>query len=520
MKYLQLIISLIVSLIMVSCHTKNTPASVEEAINKAGSNSVELEKTIKHYSQKEEDSLKLKATYFLISNMGGHSYYQTKIVDTSNHQVDFNVLKYPDYKTMVAAWDSVEREIGPIDFTKDTIVYDIESITFEFLTENIDLAFEAWQKPWARFLSFDEFCNYILPYRSSGEPLDFWRRAFSKRYAWVQDSIKDDKSTLEAAYWINNEIKSWFKFDPIFYRHPTDLSYHQMLDYKKGRCEDMTNLAIFAMRSQGIPVVSDYTPAWPNTGNNHAWNAILTKDRKVIIFMGGGSNPGEYELGNKKAKVYRKMFASQDNSLAKIKPEYEKVPGWLRRSTYIDVTKDYIPVLSPEIELLYEKPDSVNFAYLAVFNSGDWKAIHWGKIKNKKAIFQDMGGDIVYLPTYYKDKKLLPANEAFILEMDGNIKYLNADTLHKTKIKLYSTTKRAIVKTTDEIRIANFKPTKSYELFYWNKKWVKIGEQIAIKDKALEFEVPQNALLWLVEKDSKKEERIFTIDKESNLHWW
>lgn len=37
----------------------------------------------------------------------------------------------------------------------------------------------------------------------------------------------------------------------------------------------MTNLAIFAMRANGLAVTSDYTPFWADSSNNHAWNAIL-----------------------------------------------------------------------------------------------------------------------------------------------------------------------------------------------------------------------------------------------------
>ncbi len=53
-----------------------------------------------------------------------------------------------------------------------------------------------------------------------------------------------------------------------------------------------------------------------------------------------------------------------------------------------------------------EKPDSVNYAYLYVFNSGDWKAMHWGKIEGDSVTFTDMGQGIAYLPCYYKNGKL------------------------------------------------------------------------------------------------------------------
>jgi len=237
--------------------------------------------------------------------------------------------------------------------------------------------------------------------------------------------------------------------------------------------------------------------------------------------MGGLTNPYDYKLGNKKAKVYRKTYGIQENSLAETAPKYEELPGWLASRHYIDVTKDYIPVCNVKLKLQEPKPDSVNYAYLSVFNSGEWKAIHWGKINEDSVTFTDMGMDIVYMPVYYKKGKLLQANYPFILNNDAQLHYLKPDTNNLKQIKLYSTTKRVIVKTTDEINTASFEPDVEYDLFYWDKKWVKIASAITKAEKPLIFNnVPGNALLWLVKKDSNKEERIFTINEKGEQVWW
>jgi hypothetical protein len=510
-------------LILFSCTNEPNvyviPQNVAAVLDSAKINRGELEKVIQHYKELK-DTNKLKAAYFLIGNMEGQSYSTTKIVDTAGNVVDFDVLSYPDYTTMVAAWDSVEAEIGSIDFARDTIVYDIDAITGDFLIENIDLAFDAWAKPWARFLNFDEFCEDILPYRASNEPLEHWRKQLYKMYDWVQDSIKDPDNPTEACILINTQIISWFDFDPLFYRHPTDLGLSEMREYKRGRCEDMTNLAIYAMRSQGVPVMSEYTPAWPNTGNNHAWNATLTKDRKVVIFMGGERNPYDYQLLNKKAKVYRKTFGRQVNSLAMIAPDYEKIPGWLASSHFIDVTSDYVPVTDVHYQLQKETPDSIHYAYLYVFNSGEWKEIHWGEIKDDSVVFTDMGRDIAYLPCYYKNGKYIPAGHSFILSEEGEIQENIADTIHTIDVDLYSTTRKVTRLTTDEIEKASFKDGAEYELYYWDDEWKLIASKKAVKDQPLRFvAIPSNALYWLIEKDSRKEERIFTIE-DGQVNWW
>jgi len=507
------------TLILFSCQQNRgiIPNNVLVALDSAKGNKIELQKVLDHY---KNDTLKLKAAYFLISNMEDHCYYKAKIVDTSGQNVDFRVLDYANYDIMREAWDSLETKIGSIDFKRDTVIYDLQLLSADYLIKNIDLAFKAWQNPWAKNLTFDEFCEYILPYRSSNEPVEDWRSQFTDRYAWLKDSMKNPNDPIEAAILINQEIKSWYKFDPLFYRHPTDLGLSEMIKYKRGRCEDMTNLAIYAMRSQGIPVMGDYTPAWPNTGNNHAWNATLDKDKEVVIFMGGLDDPYVYELNNKKAKVYRKTFSKQKNALAMIAPKYEPLPGWLASAYYKDVTKDYIEPANITVDLNNEQPDSVNFAYLSVFNSGEWKAIHWAKISDKTADFKDMGKDIVYLPTYYKDGALTEANKPFLLNNNSEQCFFIPDTNNLINLTLYSTTKRTIVKTTDEIAKANFKDSTTYILQYWDKEWISIDTVLSQKGEALSFNsVPADALYWLIEKDSRKEERIFSFDAKG-VHWW
>jgi len=85
----------------------------------------------------------------------------------------------------------------------------------------------------------------------------------------------------------------------------------------------------------------------------------------------------------------------------------------------------------------------VNYAYLYVFNSGDWKAMHWGKIEGDSVTFTDMGQGIAYLPCYYKNGKIIPAGNQFILKEDGSISENVADTTKTSEVKLYSTTRKS-----------------------------------------------------------------------------
>ena len=516
------IISLVMFLFVLSsgCAKKSPyPPEVNKALKIAGDNRGELENVLSHYAA-GDDSLKLQAACYLIANMEGHCYATYELCDTAGMHVDYNALDYPDYKTLKMAWDTLEALHGELDFEKKEKINDLETITADFLISQIDYAFLAWrEKPWAKNLSFESFCEYILPYRGSNEPLESWRETFWEKYKNIDSNMKNPSDPIEAASLINDDIKSWFSFDPRYYYHPTDQGLAEMLKNRMGRCEDMTNLAIYAMRANGLAVTSDYTPYWANAGNNHAWNAILTPDGKVVPFMGAERNPGKYHLANKMAKVYRKMFSKQKGNLVFQEKKQEKIPRWLAGKSYIDVTADYVDVCDVTVTFKQEVPDSVDIAYLCVFNSGEWKAIHWGRIKNCSVVFTDMGKDIAYLPALYINEEIEPFGAPFVLRDDCTIKKLEPVKEKTISARLVSTTRRKQEISTDGIAKTFLSPGQEYELFYWEDGWQSLGKSVA-GDKPLVFDgVPAGCLYWLVAVDSDKEERIFTIDNGRQI-WW
>ncbi|MCF7813986.1 MAG: transglutaminase-like domain-containing protein, partial [Candidatus Cloacimonetes bacterium] len=400
MKLIKYLLVILIFAVFFSCSLNRYSPEIKNTLESAEDNKSDLKKAIRYFEVKG-DSLQLDAVLFLIENLPYHSFVEIVPCDSERVEIPWNISKYENYSEARTALDSLEK-IGGFDWEANQRFKDAQVISSEFLIQNVEDSFYAWKNlPWSKGYSYEVFVEYILPYRGSNEPLpekNNWREEFMEKYSELPQIMLDQTDPLEAATFINQELREWFKFDEIYYLHPTDQSIDEMKNTCMGRCEDMTNLAMAVLRANGIAVTSDYTPHWADSGNNHAWNAIVTHEGEAIPFMGCEADPGKYSIRSRVAKVYRKTFAKQDDNLASLLKENEDAPAWLSSKHYVDVTNKYSKVTDLSLKIIRSIPDSVRFAYLCVFNSGEWRAIQWSKIDNKNSTFEDMGIDLCYLP--------------------------------------------------------------------------------------------------------------------------
>ena len=131
-----------------------------------------------------------------------------------------------------------------------------------------------------------------------------------------------------------------------------------------------------------------------------------------------------------------------------------------------------------------------------------------------------MGRNIVYLPAYYVDQALVPAAAAFILALDGQILTLDREAGPTITIEMAVTTpKTPDADTHIERPRVVVEPGRVYELFVWDDGWESLGKQKADEQPVLFESVPSGGLLWLVEEDSRRLERIFTIEAGRQVFW-
>ncbi len=507
------IITLMSMLLLLSGGCSQWPGPVRKALQQAGDNRPQLQMVLDYY-QAGGDRQKLQAAEFLIANMPGHGYSVAAVYDPNGNEVAFNALDYKNLKQAQDAWDALEKKYGQLKYKRKRFDSDLKTITASYLIENIDLAFEAWHtKPWAANISFPAFCEYVLPYRGSNEPLNHWRGLCMQRYADIPSKMKNPSDMREAYHLIQADVHKWVRFSSLYYMHPTDQGFDEMCKTHLGRCEDISNMIAYAMRANAVLVAGDYTPAWANRDNNHAWEVLLDSNGR-----------GKAPLFNVAAKIYRKTFSIQHDSLGAIKRKTERVPRWLSGKNYIDVTDQYMDTTDVTVTLTNSAGRHQRFAYLYVFNGGEWIAIHWGWIRHNKVIFTKMGRKIAYLPAYYIDGKLKPAGPPFLLHKDGSITILDGQVPAGSPKTI--TVKMAVAApaikdddTRKKIPTVVVKPGKKYTLYYWHNGWKKVGSKLS-GDKPVAFDnVPAGYLYWLTANGPRKLERIFTVQNDKQK-WW
>jgi len=235
--------------------------------------------------------------------------------------------------------------------------------------------------------------------------------------------------------------------------------------------------------------------------------------------MGAEANPGDYTLPHKAAKVYRKTYENHPENLTFQPRKQKKIPGWLAGKSFIDVTSEYMKTCDIPVDLTVPVPDSIDIAYLCIFNTGEWQPIQWGKIEGRSVVFNAMGTKIAYLPAYYMNEKIVPAGTPFICHDDCTRTMLNPTHGDVIAVQLTAVGKTAPATDVGGRIVSHLTPGRQYELLYWDGDWKSHGSATAADQPLMFSNVPAGCLYRLVAADSDKEERIFTLNGVLQV-WW
>lgn len=418
----------ILAFLAVACSRSAEEKQLQEALRFAGDNRSQFEKVLAYYA---DDSLRLAAARFLIANMPGHYSFSpedTACVTSYSHQVRDLCERMRGQEAGVIR-DSINACASRCGITKLNKAFDCSFLTADYLIRNIDEAFRSWkQGRWARNLSFEEFCEFLLPYKVEELQLtDDWRTRLHGFQCQRLDQLdwcdQYCRSPLAAAKIVNANL--------FEYMHPDHAANVEFMHMKIedavcmpfGTCDFYVMVATVVMRSQGIPVARDFTPHWAYRNIGHSWNVVLTSEGKEVPFTGVCTQPGEeHKPDEKMPKTYRCTYAA-NQELQRLNRKEKYVPRLFRNVFIKDVSSHYMKCRDVTLSV---KTKHSSYAYLTVYDQNGWAPVAVAEIKHGKARFRDMGCNVLYLPVSYKaDGTEEILGSPFVLESDGTMRLLN-----------------------------------------------------------------------------------------------
>lgn len=392
----------------VSCNKVNdVEDDLKIALEMSGNNRPELEKVLEHYSKNREDSLKLKAAQFLIKNMTYHQFASGKFMNQCIVQIDSSYSDLSNatrmgYYTIPTSIDSLKEKIE--------LKNDIKEITADYLIANIEASFAIREKHnFLPELSFDNFCESILPYKLSLEPLKMWKdSSLSKKY---DEKIKKYDFNLSLYYKYIKALSDdytprhsiWLE-GPLTYRHNSQARAY---------------IETFIMRSYGIPMIIDFIPF--NQKDNY-WTSII--DEKYIGYTKRTWEVQYNDIVKRimTPKVFRKTYSM--NNIPKDEDNF--IPDFIQNRYNKDVTEQYRNVTTVKYDF-GEIPSNIKYGYLSFFDNYDWKEIAWGKLNDGEVLFEKMGRGVVYIPTYYDKTKKVNGKYPITIDDTGTLSELKPD---------------------------------------------------------------------------------------------
>lgn len=498
------------------------PPAVNISLHEFGVHEAKFRRIIDHFRHKQ-DPLALEACFFIINNIKGLKTIEIDSAATPLRQED-----------------------------------DIAAIPENILIHNIELALESSRpKLDSGTLRFNDFCEYILPYRFDDEEVQDWRPLVRTQFSPLIDSLQQKGNLHDTTLCktFNTKLINGFEF-VVGGNLSRFRNWSQLTRDKKGNCLEMCKLILYPLRAYGVAATIDFTPCWANNnGGGHMWNALVRPDGKSIPFMGLESAPHQYHpftlIENKDkqkctyricGKIFRRTFSINKNSLRYITKGRQPIPEIFASERITDVTKEYFSVadirVKPDLSFFAE---SQKVAYLGVFSKGRWHATAWALVNDEgMASFGDMALNVLYIPMARRiGFSFAPIAHPLYLDWAGKVITLTPDTNNLTNVKISCLQSRELDQLDAIGRLdwadTSFVPTMekiaadklrsrpvnnvNYTLHYWNNGWQPVATRRVNGTELVFNKVPANALYRLTSANGNNKERCFTMEN-GQQRWW
>lgn len=419
----------------VSCSSLSEDMRLERALETAGNNRPQLEKVLNHYSN---DSARLEAARWLVMNMPMH--YTSTGPEVERYREYFRIAsdQSKDIRLLV---DSIDSEQGRPDVTKAICVPDITTVDSAFLVAHIDKAFEAREKwPWGKNVRWEDFLEFVLPYRVGDEPRSFWREIVLDEYEDLIDSVaslkgsEDPLFAADALYvgWIKRKKFKWTSKLPVGPRLGVNIT-----DWKTGTCRERADGMTYLLRTAGLPVSLHVAPIRGDLNDSHSWGVVYDRNGYPYIPEQYSDSASHFKVPV--AKVQCETFSINEETLQTF-THNPVAPYALRNPFKRDMTDAY---LSPGIRRHLKLPlDAMPGAatgdtlYIASASHREWVPVGYGIAGRDSVDFGYVGKDVVCVAGHWSDGEFTPVSFPFRYSTDGVAVYYKAGK--KIPINLYS----------------------------------------------------------------------------------
>lgn len=420
---------------------------LRDALKAAGENRTELEAVLKHYRTVDNDPQKLEAAKYLIANMPAHYSYRDTAAINSYYRKALEILgtgPSPDWQR-----DTL-RQISDCyywELSEDTIS-DVKVITADYLIYNIDHTFRQWRtRPWAQHLTYEQFRDWILPYKVTElQSFDAWRDILSSYYSDSLSKVPPtdyERNTIYGAIEIvRNEIqyKQYAIGHRVIWEDRSGIPLRSAATWTRmtfGSCMEYVIMGTAVFRSFAMPAAVDMVPIWGRNSAGHCWYTFLDdcgREQVTInsLIMPAGQQFYPYE---RIPKVWRSSYTINRDLVEYCNRAKYVYPFDLCR---VDVTERYNLTSDLEIETNPEtvkglKDKKYVYIAMAVNSFGlEWFVLDYGKLKKRKACFKNMGRNMLYIVLGFDGEDLIPISHPFILHKDGKVEYVGDEESPQT----------------------------------------------------------------------------------------
>lgn len=441
MKLSQIIIYTFLSAATLGTATADVPPEVTKALEQTGANRQGLELLLKRYRKSPE---KLKAAYFLLTNMAQHhTDGEVRNIDPQLPELEKQILNVyssiiqdtrPDGRSskvlndsLKAAQKEMRTRVQAMTFTPPVYTQnrknDLALADSAFIAGQVDRAFALRRSsPLVQRLSFNEFLEYILPYRSiSNYPLAYPSSAFAGLYSqFLSTNGCDSLEAIAARY---NHLMSNARLFAGKYPFKERTGLHELFFTGLHDCVDIAYYGANILRASGVPALVGYNSCNRYFRSNHFFVAAFNKDGQPCTFNPESSLPVYRYQFDQSLNLFYFYFSPRPNNPADLAAPGEPIPDNLSDPCIEDHTEWSTNVCT--LTLPYTAPEKRTLAYLASFNSQTGlTAVTWGRVDaaHKRVTFEKVVPNNLYFPVICCDDRQL---KAF-----GNPFLFTADSLH------------------------------------------------------------------------------------------